>query len=91
MTTSGNTQISLRRLRKLPAIHLKSLCEGVVRRLRKLPLKSLLSLAKVRDAKVPHTPYELSQRLSALRSSFYQWTRRGRRPARGTSRAACRP
>ena len=91
MTTSGNTQISLRRLRKLPANPLKPLCEGVVRRLRKLPPKPLIFLAKVCDAKVPHTPYELSQRSSALRSSFDQRTRRGRWPARATSRTGCRP
>ena len=91
MTTSGNTQITLRRLRKLPANPLKSLGEGVVRRLRRLPPNPLIFLAKVCDAKVPHTPYKLSQRSSALRSSFDQGMRRGRRPARGISRTGCRP
>jgi len=55
----------LRRLRKLIAKSLKSLCEGVVRRLRRLPPKSLILLAKVCDAKVPHTPYALRARMGA--------------------------
>ena len=91
MTTPKSTENCLRRLRKLTAKPLKSLCEGVVRRLRRLPPNALIFLAKVCEAKVPHTPYELSQRFSALRSSFDQGKMRGRRPARATPRAWCRP
>ena len=82
MTTSGNTKIGLRRLRKFVAKPLEWLCEGVVRRLRRFGPNPLLSLAKVGDAKVPHTPYELSQRSSALRSSFDQETSRATARAR---------
>jgi hypothetical protein len=91
MRAHNYTQYGLRRLRKFPANPLKPLGEDVLRRLRRLPPKPLIFLAKVCDAKVPHTPYELSQRSSALRSSFEQGPRRGRRPARAVPCVGGRP
>ena len=84
MTTAETRQNGLRRLRKFTANPLKSLCEDVLRRLRRFIAKSLIFLAKVCEAKVPHTPYELPQRFSALRSSLQEGSERaGRAVATG--------
>jgi len=89
MTTAETRQNGLRRLRKFTANPLKSLCEDVLRRLRRFIAKSLIFLAKVCEAKVPHTPYELSQRSSALRSSLQKGSERGRRSSAGWPAPRC--
>ena len=86
---SAEGDLELSHFRK-PLKSLDEFCEDVVRRLRKFIAKSLIFLARVCEAKVPHTPYELSQRFRALRSSFDEGLRRGPRPARATDRE-CRP
>ena len=88
MTTAETPQSGLRRLRKFTANPLKSLCEDVLRRLRRFIAKSLIFLAKVCEAKVPHTPYALRARQKARCASGEEGPTAARRPRAGRPVAA---
>lgn len=57
MRTPKSLRNGPRRLRKLVRNPLNLLSEGIARRWRRLSVKSLNPLARVCDAKVPHTPW----------------------------------
>ncbi len=82
------------RLAEVAEVHLQPIeiiDAEVMRKLRRFACNPLKTLRRFCGRKSPHTPHELPQRSSALRSSFDQGLRRGRRLAPGPPRTRCQP